>query len=99
MIFEVLQRTGLPVVYSHSKKGKAPPYLAYIGSGQEQFKADDTRYHHYNTYQVEYYFTKKNEELEDKIEETLLDGGFFFEKSEDTYLEDEGVFLIYYFVN
>ena len=98
MIQETLLKTGLPCVYSHSEKRPKLPYIAYIGNGQEQFKAQNTRYYHYNTYQVEYYFKEKNEDNEAIIEETLLADGFFFDKSEDTYLEDEGVFLIYYFV-
>lgn len=98
-ILEVLENTGLDCVYSHSKKGLVPPYLAYIGSGQQQFKADNTRYEHYNTYQVEYYYTRKNEDLEETIEQCLLDGGYLFDKSEDIFLDDESVFVIYYYVD
>lgn len=96
MIYDTLLKTKLPVVYSHSKKGVKVPYLAYIGSGQDQFKADNTRYDYHNTYQVEYYFKKKDEKMESLIEETLLADGIQFEKSEDSYIEDEDVFVIYY---
>lgn len=98
MIQDTIKKTGLPCVYSHSEKGVTPPYIAYIGSGQEQFKADNTRFSYYNTYQVEFYFKEKNEDLEETIEQTLLADGFFFDKSEDIFLEDENVFLIYYYV-
>lgn len=96
MFSDDIKDLPLPVVYSHSKKGVEPPYLAYIGAGQSQFKADNTRYDYYNLYQLEYYFTKKDEGLEFMIEKRLLDKGYQFEKSEDVYLEDENVFLIYY---
>lgn len=93
--------TGLdiPVAYSHFTKKSAPkepPYLLYIGEGQETFKADNTFYHSRNTYQLEYYFTEKDETKEAAIEKLLLDNGFLYEKSEDVYIEDEGVFIIYY---
>ena len=94
--------TGLhiPVAYSHFKDKKTapknPPYLVYIGEGQETFKADNTFYHKRNTYQLEYYFTEKDEATEAAIEELLLGNGFLYEKSEDVYIEDEGVFVIYY---
>ena len=93
--------TGLdiPVAYSHfTKKGapKEPPYVLYIGEGQETFKADNTFYHTRNTYQLEYYFTEKDETEEAAIEKLLLDNGFLYEKSEDVFIEDEGVFVIYY---
>lgn len=100
-IFETLQATGLPCAYSHFKdksKPKSPPYIVYIGSGQQNFKADDTYYHNENGYQVEYYFTKKNEVLETTIETKLLENGFLYQKSEDTYIEEEGVFVIYYLI-
>ena len=95
-IFQTLQSTGLPCAYSHFKTNQSPPYIVYIGSGQDVFEADNTHYWKQNTYQVEYYFTTKNEQNEEAIEKALLDNGFLYEKSEDVYIEDEGVFVIYY---
>lgn len=89
----------IPVIYSHFRnKSEAvdPPYVAYIGAGQNNFEADNTYYHNTNRYQIEYYFTKKDESEEAKIEELLLENGYQYEKSEDVYIEDEGVFVIYY---
>ena len=100
-IFETLQRTGLPCAYSHFRKKdapKAPPYIVYLGAGQNNFEADNTFYHSENRYQVEYYFTDKNEEKEAEIEQLLLDNGYLYQKSEDVYIEEEGVFVIYYTV-
>lgn len=90
---------GIPVVYSHFTDKHSPvepPYIAYIGNGQDNFKADNTFYYSENNYQIEYYFTEKDESEEAKIEKCLLDNGFRYEKSEDVYIEDEGVFVIYY---
>lgn len=97
-IFQTLQSTGLPCAYSHFKKKQSPPYIVYIGNGQEVFEADNTHYWKQNTYQVEYYFTTKNEQNEEAIESALLENGFLYEKSEDIYIEDEGVFVIYYYI-
>ena len=97
-IYEVLQSTGLPCAYSHFKKPQKPPYLVYIGSGQNASAADNTLYWRENTYQVEYYFTEKNEQNEAVIEEALLDNGYLYEKSEDIFIESEGVFVIYYYI-
>lgn len=91
---------GIPVAYSHFRDKatapKAPPYLVYTGQGQETFAADNTYYHKRNTYQLEYYFTEKDEATEAAIEETLLENGFLYDKSEDVYIEEENVFVIYY---
>lgn len=97
-IFETLQLTGLPCAYSHFKTKKEPPYLVYIGNGQDTLDADDTHYWRNNRFQVEYYFTTKNETNERAIEDALLAQGYLYDKSEDIYVEDEGVFLIYYYL-
>lgn len=98
-IYSALQATHLPCAYSHFKTEQTPPYIVYIGSGQNIFRADDMHYWSENTYQVEYYYTEKDESAEADIEDTLLDNGFNFEKSEDIFLEDQNVFVIYYYVN
>lgn len=97
-IFQTLQTTGLPCAYSHFKTPQTPPYLVYIGNGQEKLDADNTRYWRENNYQIEYYFTAKNETAEAAIEDALLNGGYVYDKSEDIYIEDQGVFVIYYYV-
>ena len=97
-IYSVLQSTGLPCAYSHFRTPQEPPYIVYIGNGQDVFEADNTHYWRKNTYQVEYYFTTKNEQNEASIEDALLTAGFLYEKSEDVYIEDQGVFVIYYYV-
>lgn len=97
-IYQVLQSTGLPCAYSHFKTKQSPPYIVYIGNGQNVFEADNTHYYRENTYQVEYYFTTKNESNEASIENALLEAGYLYDKSEDLYLEDQGVFMIYYYI-
>ena len=97
-IFEVLQSTGLPCAYSHFKTAQEPPYIVYIGRGQDVLEADNTHYWLENKYQVEYYYKTKNEQNETDIENALLNAGFVYEKSEDVFIEDENVNVIYYYV-
>ena len=97
-IFEILQSTGLPCAYSHFKTKQEPPFLVYLGNGQDTFAADNTWYYRKNTYQIEYYFNKKSSANEDAIEDALLDAGYQYDKSEDVYLEDQDMFLIYYYI-
>lgn len=98
MIFETLQKTKLPCAYSHFQDKVEPPYIVYIGRGQETFGADNTWHFRDNRYQVEYYFTEKNEANEAAIEDILLNDGYNYEKSDDIFIEDEGVFVIYYYI-
>lgn len=90
---------GLPCAYSHYRGDdapEAPPYIVYLGDGQTNFAADNTYIHKENRYTIEYYFTEKNEQQETEIENFLLANGYLYEKSEDVYIEDQGVFVIYY---
>ena len=97
-IYQTLQSTGLPCVYSHFKTNQTPPYIVYIGNGQDNLDADNTHYWRNNRYQVEYYFTAKNESNEASIENALLTAGYLYDKSEDVYIEDQDVFVIYYYI-
>ena len=96
MIYETLQKTGLPVAYSHFRKPPKLPYIVYIGNGQAQFHADTEIYEKSNLYQVELYYTKKNEDVEELIERTLMADDFFYDKTNDNYIQDQDVFVIYY---
>lgn len=101
-LYEVLQSTGLPCAYSHFKDKKtapkSPPYLIYTGNGQADFAADDTYYHRRGTYTIEYYFTKKDESKEAELEDKLLENDLLYDKSGDIYIEEEDVYVIYYYV-
>lgn len=97
-IYAVLLTTGLPCAYSHFKTDQNPPYIVYIGNGQDNLDADNTHYWKNNRYQVEYYFTEKDESNEASIEAALLNAGYLYDKSEDIYIEDQSVFVIYYYV-
>lgn len=104
-LYEILTdaQSGLniPCVYAHFSDDEgtlpiSPPYIAYLGAGQDDFAADNTYIWKRNRYQIEYYFTEKDETQEAAIEKLLLDNGFLYDKSEDVYIESEGVFVIYY---
>lgn len=95
-IMQTLQATGLPCAYSHFKTEQEPPYLVYIGAGQDTDAADNTYKWTNNRYQVEYYFTKKSQATEAAIEAKLLENNYNYTKSEDVFIEDENVFVIYY---
>lgn len=98
MIFETLEKTHLPCAYSHFQKPVQPPFIVYIGSGSDIFRADNTHYFTNYTYQIEYYFTQKNEAAERAIETVLLADGYTFTRSEDIYISEEGLFVIYFYV-
>lgn len=94
----IIDGRTIPARYSHFPNEDAPnpPFLVYLGAGQVQFEADDTIYWKRNVYSVEYYFETKDESVEDAIEQAFLDGGYQYDKSDDSFIESEGLFVIYY---
>lgn len=97
-IDSILSEAGIPVAYGLFRKQTTLPYIVWLGYGQNTFQADNTHYHRENSYQIELYFKLKDPSLEERIEQILLDHGLLYDKSEDVYIDDEGVFLIYYYV-
>lgn len=98
-IVTTLHGLDIPVAYSHFKTAVNPPFLVYLGNGQNTLDADSTHYWRQNTYQLEFYFEKKDEAQETSIEDALLADGWLYDKSEDVFIESEGLFVIYYSVN
>lgn len=96
VLASIKEHLGIESVYSHFTDGHSLPYLAYIATGQETFSAGDNIYWNSNTYQVELYFKKKDETLENSIESEFISGGWHYDKSEDLYLDDESIFYISY---
>lgn len=94
--YQILTETELPVAYGFFEADQDPPFLVYLGDGQQQFSADNSFYAKANTYQVEFYFTEKNEPAENAIENTLEANGYFYLKSADVYISDQNLFVVYY---
>lgn len=95
-LLHVLESTGLPARYSHFENPQEPPFLVYIGDGQDDFSADNLNYWHQNTYSVQYIYKTKAPAMETMIEDTLTAAGLRWEKSEDVSLDSEGVYYIEY---
>ena len=93
---ELLEQLYIPCAYGFFKQPVTPPYIVYLGDGQDTFGADNTWHHRATRYQLEYYFVYKDEAKEAEIENVLLANGYNYTKSEDVYIESEGLFVIYY---
>ncbi len=94
----VLSGIGLPVRYSHFTENITPPYLIYLTEGKETFKADDKIYAKQPQIRLELYAKLKDESLEAIIENILDDNGFIWD-SDETYDDNQKLFIIYYYFN
>lgn len=95
---DILSEIDLPSAYGRFMKPIEPPFVVYMGYGQETFEADNTIYHSQNRHRIEYYFAIKDEKAEADIEAAILKHGRQYEKSEDMYIESEDIFAIYYYI-
>lgn len=75
-----------------------PPFLVYTSKGSNNLNAENKVYYSQYNYVIEYYFNKKDEELEKRIEERLNENEIVWSKSGDIFFEEEGVSLIYYYI-
>ncbi len=94
-ILKKLKKTGIPVAYRCFPEGDAPPlpFICYFTTGSNNFAADGKVYYAGKRFMVELYCSKKDLELEKKVEDALE--GLFWEK-EESYIESEKCYQIAY---
>lgn len=101
-IYEILAAIktaqGIPFAYMNFKKQTSPPFIIYYGNGQYTDFADDKIDWKKNSYVIQFYFSKKDEAIEDAIEKALVDGGFNYTKAQDIYVESEDLYYCQYIV-
>ena len=92
----VVETLGIPVSMGKTLEKRFPRYVIVKGNGQEVVPADDTYIYREDRIQLEYYYTNKNGTEEEAFENALLAAGFMYDKSEDVFIDEEGIFVIYY---
>lgn len=101
-LYELLSSYKFPVSYMKFNVNEGEeltyPYLVYMGDGQDRFISDNLNYFTENNYRVEYYFKFKNENEERDFENFLKENHIIWEKSEDTYIDEEDLYLINYYL-
>lgn len=91
----LLDQLEIPVAYDHFKEKINPPFVAYREIKPESFMADDYNYFNYLSFEVELGTSKKDIELESKIETLFFNNKIPFEKEED-WDEQEKFYRIIY---
>lgn len=93
-----MEAVGLPYRYYQFKEGEGvpPPFLVYYFPSTDNFKSDNKVSTKINTIVVEYYYDQRDESEQLKIEEKFNENDFTWEKTEETYIEKEYIFVVYY---
>ena len=92
---QTLRKLGIPVAYSHFANGQKPPFITFRRVDGNNIFADDRVWVKRQSYDIELYTDKKDEELEAKLEDLLDEYVGEYEVTE-TYMEDERLFETVY---
>ncbi len=87
----LLDATGYPVAYSHFNKLVEPPFITYLVDNNPNFIADNRVYHKIKDIDIELYTTKKDEAVEQVLEDLLDQNDIPYEPYE-MYIESEKLF-------
>ena len=90
------EKEGFKYAYGKFEKATEPPHLIAITADTDNFMADNKVYYGNTPIQLDYTYTGKNQEEQNKIENEIL-GDIAWNKSEETYLQDEDVWQVSYF--
>lgn len=90
------ENAGFKYAYGLFKQPTEPPHLIAISTATENFMADNKVYYGTIPIQLDYTYTEKNLEEQEKIENEIL-GVIPWNKTDETYLQDEDVWQVSYF--
>lgn len=92
---EILEKAGLPVTYKAFREGNVPslPYLVYFESLPSITGADNQASYKIRTVTVELAFERKDEELEERLEELWNGHKLFYDVQEENFIESERLFV------
>ena len=81
---DILEKSALPVTYRAYQEGDVPdmPYLIYYESSPAINAADNTINHEIKSVTVELAFERKDEDLEEQLEELWKSHELFFDAQE-----------------
>ena len=89
-------KAGFKYAYGLFKEPTEPPHLIAITVDTDNFMADNKVYYGNIPIQLDYTYTEKNLEEQEKIENEIL-GDIPWNKTDETYLQDEDVWQVSYF--
>ena len=97
---DILEKSDLPVTYRAYQENNVPdmPYLIYYESSPSINAADNTINHEIKSVTVELAFERKDEDLEERLEELWKSHELFFEAQEETFIKTERLYVKSYTV-
>lgn len=95
---ELFSSIGIPIGYMVNPRPGRVPFMVYYGNGSDNLNADNRVYDSRQNWILELYTRKKDIDIEDRIEKIMNDNEIIWEKGTETYINDDKVFLIPYYL-
>lgn len=92
-----LDKTGLPIAYSHFLDNQKPPFLCFLSNKKAEGCDNKNNLYRYD-YSIELYTEKKDITSEEKLEGLLNSAGISF-SSETIWIDDADLFVTYYTIS
>ena len=90
------ENAGFKYVYGMFKNPTEPPHLVAVTTDTDNFMADNQVFYKRTPLKLDYTYKSKNETEQNKIENEIL-GDLPWNKTEETYLQNEKVWQVSYF--
>lgn len=97
-IVKLIRQLNVPSAYQSFKSEQKLPYIIYTQSGSDNFGADNKVYSKDNKYNIEVYSSKKDFDLERRLEDLLDNNEIYWTKSGDIRIEKENMTEVIYFI-
>lgn len=96
-VYTALSGAGIPIAYMAWPKGSAPqlPWAVYYLDDYDGVRADDEMWCEASKYIVELYQRLADEDVRERVEQAITASFGGFDK-EETWVEDEGVYMTTY---
>lgn len=95
----LLSSLNIPVAYNHFNKSTQLPYLIFYEDISNNTFADNKVYYENNDYILELYTEIKDITLENSLKTLLNNNEIPYQKTMETYLDDERMYEIVYEIN
>lgn len=92
------EENSINYAYGRFKEATEPPFLVAISTGSNNFSSDNSVYKKIDEIELAFAYIDKDFELE-KIIENIILKDVVWEKTSETYLEDEEIWQVSYFFN
>lgn len=94
----MLLEMNIEFAYNHFEEENYidPPFLVYLLPKTNNFGADGGVYFKASALNIELYADKKDVELEKQVENVLDQHGIYYERTMETFIDTEKMFMVLY---